>query len=136
MKILKLTLPAKIDSLRKTEDLIEEFAETHKLNPKTVFNLKLIIEEIVVNIASYSYKSDENGEFTLKVDCSNKNNIVLTFIDSGIPFDPTENQTVRADTLSETSPGGWGLHIVKKLSKQVKYSRENNKNVLEIVISR
>jgi len=133
LKNFKITLPAKKDSLAKVISLIEEFAEKYSIPPKTLFNLQLIAEEIIVNICSYAYPDKEKGEFSIELSILN-GDILIIFKDSGIEFDPT---TIEADTkqsVHNATIGGLGIHIVKELAKKIEYIREGNENILKILI--
>ena len=134
MKKFKLTLPAELESLKKVQEFIENFAYENDLSSKTLFNLNLIIEEIVVNICSYSYSENEKGMFTIEISLEN-DEIILTFSDFGIPFDPSTKDVTFKDSVLNTDIGGLGIHIVKELSKSLSYKYENNQNILKIVLS-
>ncbi len=134
MKKYKITLTAELESLKKVQEFIENFAYENDLSPKTLFNLNLIIEEIVVNICSYSYPENEKGMFTVEISLENEE-IHLTFIDSGVPFDPSTKDVTFKDSVSNADIGGLGIHIVKELSKSFSYKYENNQNILKIVLS-
>ena len=133
MKQLKITLPANNEALNLVKKSIENFADKNNLTPKTLFNLNLIIEEIVVNICSYAYTENRDGTFTMEISLQD-NEINLTFIDNGIPFNPTEKDVSFADNISNADIGGMGIHIVKKLSKSLEYRYENNRNILKIIL--
>ncbi len=60
-------------------------------------------------------------------------NVLLTFTDEGVPFDPLQ----RSDpdiTLSaeERKIGGLGIFLVRKIMDDVRYIREDGKNILRI----
>jgi len=133
LKQLKITLPANNEALNLVKKSIENFADKNNLTPKTLFNLNLIIEEIVVNICSYAYTENRDGTFTMEISLQD-NEINLTFIDNGIPFNPTEKDVSFADNISNADIGGMGIHIVKKLSKSLEYRYENNRNILKIIL--
>ena len=60
----------------------------------------------------------------------------LTFSDNGVPYDPLE--TAEPDiTLSaeEREIGGLGVLMVKRLTETMEYHREDNRNILKIVIA-
>ena len=83
------------------------------------------------NIASYAYQ-DEVGKAEIKVETDSKS-ISITFLDSGIPYNPLEKDDPDI-TLSaeERGIGGYGIFLVKKIMDDVKYEYKDNKNVLSI----
>jgi anti-sigma regulatory factor (Ser/Thr protein kinase) len=135
LKQFKSTFPAKNEALNLVKNSVEKFAKKNNLQLKTFFNLNLIIEEIVVNICSYSYPENKEGDFTIEISLQD-NEIEITFIDNGIPFNPSAKDVSFADNLSDASIGGLGIHIVKKISKSLEYKYENNQNILKIVLER
>lgn len=132
MKYFKLNLPANIDSLKEINLAVESFARNNNLDSKVLFNLQLIIEEIVTNICYYAFEG-EKGEFSIEVSLSN-NNIILVFTDNGIEFDPIQKDIIEKKKLKDSVPGGLGIYIVKKLAHEMSYNRINNKNILKIVM--
>ncbi len=132
MKKFHLTIDAKKENLQRIIYLIENFAKEYNLDPKTKFYLQLIIEEIVVNICSYSYPKTTG---TLNIEITYlKGEIKIVFIDNGIAFDPTKKIKTIKKELENAQIGGLGIHIVKQLSKEIRYKRENDQNILTIVI--
>ena len=128
----KITLSAEKESLKKLNLFVEKFVEKINLSPKTLFNLYLIIEEIVVNICSYSYPNG-NGDFSLEIFYEN-NNITLIFEDSGIEFDPTQKKDNFQHDIEKARIGGLGISIVKQLAKSIEYKRIAGKNILKIIV--
>ena len=102
------------------------------VDKKTLMKIDVVIEEIFVNIASYAYKKEEEGFANISIKNEN-NKIVITFEDSGIPFNPLlkENPDI---TLSaeKRKPGGLGIYMMKKMMDNVEYMYKDNKNILII----
>ena len=91
----------------------------------TFLSCNLACEEIFVNIVSYS------GAKTLSVTVDRgKEGLVVVFTDDGVFFDPTE-ETEKKDFL-DLDTGGMGLNLVKDTVKDMKYSRDDGKNVLTL----
>lgn len=59
--------------------------------------------------------------------------IVITFIDSGVPYNPLEKKDPDT-TLSaeEREIGGLGIYMVKKNMDEMKYIFSDNKNILQM----
>ena len=111
---------------------IEEYLEDKNISMKSKLQLELIIEEIFVNICNYSYEKE--GEIKIQY-CLLENplRIIVNFIDTGIMFNPLNNEipdlTLNAD---EREIGGLGLTIVKKNADKLDYKYENNQNILTV----
>ena len=114
---------------------IQQFAEIelekYKCNTKIIYQINLVIEEVFVNIANYAYK-DKEGYCTLSIEIEN-NKVILTFEDSGIPFNPLEKSDPDISLpAKKRAVGGLGIFLTKRIMDEVKYKYENNKNILRI----
>lgn len=105
----------------------QSFLESVCTEPKP----SIIMDEVVSNIVRCSGATD----FSIALDRV-ADGISMTFSDDGKPFDPTseiETPDIEAK-LSDRKIGGLGMFMVKKMSREVSYSRENGRNVLKVVI--
>ena len=129
-----IKVPAKIESLDAVNDLVERQLEPRNCAGKTMFQLRLAIEEIFVNIASYAYSPGE-GEAEVRCEVlEDPLRVVIRFLDSGTPFDPLARED--ADTSEEalmSREGGLGILLVKNTMDDVQYAYENGKNILTIL---
>jgi sigma-B regulation protein RsbU (phosphoserine phosphatase) len=94
--------------------------------------VKLAIEEAVVNVMKYAYPQGTRGDVTIEA-VSNDVRLKFTIIDSGKPFDPTVLPEV--DTTlpaKERRIGGLGIHIVRQFMDSINYERSGNLNILAI----
>ncbi len=101
---------------------------------RTMLQLRLAVEEVFVNIASYAY---EQGEGEAEIRCEileDPLRVWIQFLDSGRPFDPLARED--ADTSEEAlmaREGGLGILLVKTTMDDVQYSYEDGKNILTII---
>lgn len=100
--------------------------------PEKIRNqIELVIEEIFVNIAKYSYKGNEPGSCEITMMMSGKKEITLTFTDWGIPFNPMDCQEPDIKSLlSEQKRGGLGIMIVKRAMNVIEYQYHDGMNHL------
>ena len=128
-----MTVKATTDELDAVTDFVEEKLVPYECPMRTMLQLRLAIEEIFVNIASYAY-SPEIGEAEVRCEILNDPlRVVIQFLDSGQPFDPLARED--ADTSEEalmSREGGLGILLVKNTMDDVQYSYENGKNILTI----
>lgn len=94
--------------------------------------MKLAVEEAVVNVMLYAYPAGTTGDVIVD---AKTNGITLKFIitDSGKPFDPTEAQ--KADTtlsVEERPIGGLGIFLVREMMDSINYERIDGKNILTL----
>ena len=130
----ELTLDATVENLARVMGFLEEELEAAGCPLKTQMQIAVSAEEIYVNIASYAY-APGTGKATLRVEFPDDPKAAcITFIDSGVPFDPLK----KADpdvTLSseERGIGGLGIYMTKKAMDEMRYAYEDGKNVLTMV---
>lgn len=129
-----LKVPARTGELDKVYNFVMQTLSPRECPESKLFQLRLAIEEIFVNIASYAYKP---GEGDAEVDCEVLEaplRVVIRFQDSGVPFDPLAKED--ADTSQQAlmeREGGLGILLVKKTMDDVQYSYEHGKNILTIL---
>ena len=127
------TLAAVIDNIPEVTAFIEEQLEALDCPMKAQLQIDVAVDELFTNIAHYAYP-DKTGNATVQFDYDEgAHTVSITFIDSGIPFDPLK----KADpdvTLSaeEREVGGLGISMVKKSMDNVTYRFENGHNILTI----
>ncbi|MBQ7546090.1 MAG: ATP-binding protein [Clostridia bacterium] len=124
-----LTVAAAVDNLDRVNAFVDAFLEERDCPMKTQMQIDLCVEEIFVNIAHYAYP-DKDGEAEIRL--SETDGIVeLTFIDSGIPYDPLKKEDPDITLSSqERQIGGLGIYLVKKNMDTVAYRYEDNRNML------
>ena len=129
----ELTVQATVESLQAVTDFVDAQLEAVDCSMKAQTQIDIAIDELFANIAHYAY-GEGTGEATVRFDFDEATRMAsITFVDSGVPFDPTE----KADpdvTLSaeERAIGGLGIFMVKKTMDKMEYSYENGFNILTI----
>ena len=130
-----ITLSTNKEDVTLLGNFIKGFCEKLQLDLRTLSEIRLAVEESVVNVMNYAYPYDETGTVTINVD-SNRREIRFTIIDSGVPFDPTAVMAADTTLDAQNRPiGGLGVHLTRKLMNSVSYSRRDNKNVFTLTKS-
>ena len=129
--IKDLVLEAKKENLDKVMSFIETCLENTSCSAKAMMQINLAVEEIYINVASYAYGAG-SGDVTVKVE-ADPHIVSITFIDSGIPYDPLKKPDPDV-TLSaeERSIGGLGIFLTKKFMDDVIYEYKDGKNILTL----
>lgn len=124
---------ASLDDITAITEFVEEEFEKLDIPMKTTMQFNIAVDEIYSNIVKYAYpgkKSFANVEIIYNED---PKSIGLKFIDEGVPYNPVTKEdpdvTLSAD---EREIGGLGIFVVKKTMDDMKYSYENDKNILTI----
>ena len=127
-----LNVSADVGELNKVLAYIDERLEEAGCPLKVQMQIDVAAEEIFVNIANYAYGHD-GGSVIIWMDLNDSPEAVISFIDTGVEFDPLKKQDPDT-TLSaeERQIGGLGIYMVKKSMDQVKYKRDGDKNILTI----
>lgn len=128
-----ITVPATDEDPNPVIDFISEELAKHDCPPKTLYQIEVAIEEILVNIVSYAGLSADDG---VEVRCEVLDDplrVVVQFLDEGVPFDPlaSEDPDTTPEGIMERE-GGLGIFMVKQMMDGVSYAYENGKNTLTI----
>lgn len=114
--------------------ILEEILKSPEIsscNKDVAMKLKLACEEIVVNVTSYAYPEGSDG--FLDVYIRKDDRIVIRFEDGGVPFNPLEHEDPDTTLSWDERPiGGLGIFLVRSMMDDVRYTYENQKNVLTI----
>jgi sigma-B regulation protein RsbU (phosphoserine phosphatase) len=103
------------------------------LDKSTARNLRLAIEEAVVNVIDYAYPDGKEGDIELRM-MSDGKRLKVMITDSGVPFDPTTKE--KADTslaVEERQVGGLGILLVREIMDVINYERSDGKNILTLI---
>jgi serine/threonine-protein kinase RsbW len=92
---------------------------------------EIVLAEALNNIVEHAY-SNSLGEIDISLQLR-QNELVCTIVDTGSPMPNEELPTGRLGALSnqdELPEGGFGWHLIRTLSKDLKYCREGGRNLL------
>eukprot|EP01156_Anaeramoeba_ignava_P018129 Anaeramoba_ignava/a90905_3.p1 GENE.a90905_3~~a90905_3.p1 ORF type:complete len:140 (-),score=31.01 a90905_3:209-628(-) len=125
-----IAIKNQISEISKISELVEKLGEKFDLPMKTVFDINLSLDEIITNTISYGY--DDVEEHYIKIDiAANDTEVVLTVIDDGKKFNPLDKGEPDLDRdLEDIEIGGLGIMFVKEKMDEIKYLREDEKNIL------
>ncbi len=128
-----ITIDAVDGALDPVQDFVEEKLSGYGCTKKTLFQIRLAVEEIFVNIIAYAYRPDI-GKAEIRCEVTeNPMMVTIEFKDSGKPFDPLQQE--EADTSGAMfieKPGGFGIHLVRNTMDDVEYEYKDGKNILKI----
>lgn len=128
-----ITVDATLDNLEVVQNFVNEELENQGCSMKVMMQIEIAVEEIFVNIVHYAY-NPQVGKATVRCEVTdNPMQVIIQFLDSGIPFDPMAKEDADI-TLSaeERNIGGLGIYMVKQSMDEVNYEYKDGKNVLTI----
>lgn len=115
-------------------DIVEKFYDAFSfLASDTKGAVGIIIDELVNNLISY----EEREDLTIDVDFKLiKNELEIVIISNGSDYDPFANHEEKylEEYHSEIKEGGFGLSIVKDLTKSHSYEYKNNHSIIKLVV--
>jgi Anti-sigma regulatory factor (Ser/Thr protein kinase) len=116
----------------KALDIIDAILHTEEVSSlgEAYGVIRLVTEELVVNIADYAYPDGGNDFLDVEIERDEKH-IMLRFCDGGVPFNPLEQPSPDISLpMEQRRIGGLGLLIVIKKMDSVTYEYTDGKNVL------
>ena len=129
--VREVTLDAVISNVTAATDWINCELEKLDCPLKVQLQIDMAIDELFSNIAYYAYKPG-TGSADIRLECEDRL-VSITFIDSGIPFNPLDKPDPDVSLPAEQRrQGGLGIFLVKKAMDAVEYRREDGKNILTI----
>ena len=131
---LSLRMKTTLDELPRIRTEIEEFARGEGWSPRLEFQIKLVIEEVAVNVVNHGHERDGDHEVEIEI-ASEADRIDIEIIDDGRPFDPlTETPAPNTDLpLPDRPVGGLGVYLVCALMDEASYQREGDRNRLALL---
>jgi len=132
-KVSSIELLARLDQLHPFMGHAVSFASEQGFPDRILKNIELCLEETLVNIFNYAY--EENIVGYAEVECLFEDDVLIIKVsDSGLPFNPLAVNSPDVHTnMANNRIGGYGIVLIKKLTDDVRYTRENDKNILTLV---
>ncbi len=125
----KLPLLNDVHQVPQLNEFVESVCERLNLAPAISSQLKLAVEEAVVNVMNYAYPIGTEGDITVVAQATEQ---WLKFIitDQGKAFDPTQGSNADTTLSAEDRPiGGLGILLVQQLMDSINYEHHDGKNV-------
>lgn len=121
-----------IQELKQLKSFLLSSFEKIDVSPTMVSQLRLALEETVVNIMNYAYPNGKKGDILINMKYDGKA-IRFVITDEGVAFDPTQAAEVDTTLSAKDRPiGGLGILLVRELMDTVNYERIDDKNVLTL----
>ncbi|MBO4667442.1 MAG: SpoIIE family protein phosphatase [Bacilli bacterium] len=128
--IKELSVLADIAQITRLEDSLKESIKEYHLEALSE-KLLTVLDETASNICKFAYTSFLGEIFYRFTYNKTKQEVSLTFIDKGIPFNQMAFENQMVDENYQNKPlGGLGIMLVKQIIDYHSYNRINNKNIL------
>ncbi len=128
-----ITVPARLESLEGLVKSATGSALQCGLAGESLYAVELATEESVVNVFKYAYPQ---GEGKVRLRCMRDGDrFVIEVTDWGVPFDATAQPAPDVTSpLEERPAGGRGIYLIKKMTDEMRYTREDGRNILSLFI--
>ena len=129
---ITLELSADMAGLEKADKTLDEFALAVHLGEEPLFQLRLVLEEVLMNVISYGAGGGAVPHVQLNM-VHEENTLSMEIADNGIAFDPLQLPPPDLDAEIDDRPiGGLGIFLVRELMDSVTYRRDGDWNRLMV----
>lgn len=109
---------AKLENLAAIRRFVEEATTTLGVDPTTITEIVLAVDEAAVNIIVHGYRG-HTGPMAIQVKRSH-DALVICLRDKAPPFDPNSVPAIDLTApLEERVAGGLGVHLIRKIMHEV-----------------
>jgi serine/threonine-protein kinase RsbW len=130
MVTFQTTVDSKSGDLEGVRSMVSALERARSLPPETVFDINVVLDELISNIIKYGYSDDAAHGILVRL-AATDTVVEIGIEDDGKAFDPFAlPEPDLSLPLAERPVGGLGLHFVRKLMDDIEYKRENNRNYM------
>jgi len=126
-----LRFPGTLAAFRDAFSQLNALLDRAQIRGEARFNVELVFDEIAANIIRHA---SPTGEIEVRVRLGGE--VVMTFEDDGVPFDPSARpDPPEPRSLEDAAPGGRGLLLVRTYCTRLDYCRTpEGRNRLTVVL--
>nr|WP_319493756.1 ATP-binding protein [uncultured Desulfobacter sp.] len=129
------TFKPEIESVYRIQKFVKSGLSLEAANKRKCFAIDLIIEELVVNIATYGTKDIKTGVIDVCIDIEDET-LYIAISDNGPAFNPLKEKDPDIFVpLEDRQVGGLGIYLVKQFVKDIQYERKDHKNLIRLWIA-
>jgi anti-sigma regulatory factor (Ser/Thr protein kinase) len=133
MAMLRVSVANDVREVRRINHALGDFLAEEGVPGRTIHHVRLVVEELVVNVVRYAYADASAHKIGVDVRTEPRR-VVVTIEDDGRPFNPNEAPPVTLRESMESRRGGLGINLVKKLSRELTYTRVDDRNRVRATI--
>lgn len=132
---LNYSIKSNLNELQELTKTILDFCESYAYDAEFIGDIRLVFEEIIVNIIKHGYDDSPDGPINLAIEMESER-WTMTVEDEGKPFNPQDFQPMNVEKpFDEKDIGGLGVHMIREMAEFIEYKRIYNKNRLKISLS-
>lgn len=132
--ILRRSAPSTIAAVAETTAEIRLWARQAGVPERPLRDLLVVHDELASNVVNHGAGA---SEFALQIDLDRTlRQVRYRLEDDAAAFDPgTWSRPDTAAALEDRSPGGLGIHLVRTLARDIRWSRVGDRNRIELEIA-
>lgn len=128
-----LLIKNNVQEVKKLSTFMKSVMEKLNLEQSLARQLRLAVEEAVVNVIDYAYPAGQEGDIEVRI-LSDGEMLKAVIIDSGVAFDPTAiEKTDTSLPVEDRQMGGLGILLVRGLMDSINYERIKKQNILTLI---
>jgi serine/threonine-protein kinase RsbW len=113
---------------------VHEFLLAAGVDARASHHVALILDEILTNVIMHGGAAEETAAIRIDVDAEHVRGEIR---DPGRHFDPRGGIDAQPrGAISEREVGGLGLHLVRKVTSELDYSRDGDRNCTRFAVPR
>jgi anti-sigma regulatory factor (Ser/Thr protein kinase) len=131
----RLDLPADLPGVAAVQALVEEVCEAAGLPPGRAFKLSMAVEELLTNVVNHGAPCAGGRPVRMGATVRQTADAVIVALEDNAPaFDPFTDATAAVlDAEIDDRPiGGLGVYLVRTMVDEVRYAREDGRNVVTL----
>ena len=137
---LHITVPASTAGLAIALGAAATYLDDACVGANVQNRVALLLEEALMNVAMHGRGGVASPASDLQVDvslCATPAGIALRLTDNGLPFDPRTAPPPRPEALLDLAvQGGFGVHLMRRLTNAIDYERADGQNILTLRFAR
>jgi anti-sigma regulatory factor (Ser/Thr protein kinase) len=130
--MLALELSATPDEVMRGVERLRTFSRAHQVAEKALFGLALALEECSTNIVHHAYRDNAHEKIRLSFE-RRADALAIELRDRGPAFDPTSATASLAGDDDDRPAGVWGILLTRHYVDEMRYAREGDENVLQLI---
>lgn len=118
------------NTLANLRDFVSRAGRSAGLTPRSIYNLKLAVDEIATNIVMYAYAGENEDELLTITARVQDDSLTIIIEDTGIPYDPRDHATPSNfnTPLDTRELGGLGIYFAINNVDEFAYEFDNGCN--------
>ncbi len=125
---VKLALAPRLDEIGRMVEAVEAFGERSGFPAATLYQVALVLDELITNIVSYGVDPQESRPITVELTYAD-GTLTIAVSDPGRPFDPRSVPAPDIEaSLEDRKVGGLGVHLARTMMDSFDYRYADGRN--------